>query len=157
MDIKLKLINSDDFNVLSVLFSENNLPVVTNTFLPFPLTHITAKWIACEPHPDRYYICILNDKVVGFSMLRGWEEGYSIPSFGMFIDHRFQGRGIGKVLMNLTIEEARKLGCLQMRLSVYANNLSARKIYHYAGFIETERSKIENDLDYKIIMIKDLK
>jgi|APSaa5957512622_1039677.scaffolds.fasta_scaffold175441_1 GNAT superfamily N-acetyltransferase len=156
MDIKLKLIDCDDFNILSILFSENNVPVVTNNFLPFSLTQATAKWIACDPHQDRFYICILDGKAVGFSMLRGWEEGYSVPSFGMFVDHQFQGRGIGKVLMNLTIEEARKLGCFQVRLSVYANNLVACKIYHYAGFIEIERSKTEKGLDYKIIMIKDL-
>lgn len=91
-------------------------------------------------------------------MLRGWEEGYTVPSFGMFIDHRQHGKGYGKELLGKTIEAAQKLGCHQIRLSVYASNQPACKIYAAYGFFETERIDIEEhgEKDQKIIMVKDL-
>jgi ribosomal protein S18 acetylase RimI-like enzyme len=154
----IKKIRSNNLNQLTVLFSENNVPAITRTFHPFPLTDATTQWIACEPHKDQFYLALKSQKPVGFSMLRGWEAGYTVPSLGMFIDHRQHGKGYGKELLGKTIEAAQKLGCHQIRLSVYASNQPAYKIYIAHGFFEIERIDIENhgDKDQKIIMVKDL-
>jgi ribosomal protein S18 acetylase RimI-like enzyme len=76
----------------------------------------------------------------------------------MFIDHRKHGRGLGKQLLDLTIDDAKKLQCNKIRLSVYASNSPAYKIYQSRGFVEVERSKIiiNNLADEKIVMVKDL-
>lgn len=136
----------------------NNVEAITRYFTPFPLTRETAHWIACEQHQDKYYFGIVDNELVGFSMLRGWEEGYSIPSFGMFIDKAQQGLGYGKQLLDLTIDAAKQLGCRQIRLSVRMGNHSAYKIYKSRGFKEIERTELvfEDTRDAKIIMIKDL-
>jgi ribosomal protein S18 acetylase RimI-like enzyme len=91
-------------------------------------------------------------------MLRGWDEGFSIPSFGMFIDHRRHGLGLGKEMLALTIEAARELLCEKIRLSVFASNPSACRIYLGAGFKEIERIAVihHGAADQKIVMIKDV-
>ncbi len=156
--MNIEIIQSEHFNLLTTFFVENNLPAITNTFNPFPLTEITARWIAYEPHKDMFFLALQSQKPVGFSMLRGWEEGYKIPSFGMFVDYRQHGKGYGKDLLRLTVEAAQKHNCTQVRLSVYASNLPACKIYSSYGFFETERTDIEHHekRDQKIIMVKDL-
>lgn len=158
MNIRLKRIQPDDLNILASLFVQNDVPVITDTFNPFPLNAETAQWIACEARLDRFYIAFLEDTAVGFSMLRGWDEGYNVPSFGIFIDFRFHGRGLGSLVLEQTIEEARKAGCEKMRLSVYANNPAALAMYIHKGFIETERVDTMHlgHPDQKIIMIKGL-
>ena len=95
---------------------------------------------------------------VGFSMLRGWEEGYSIPSFGMFIDKAQQGLGYGKQLLDLTIDAARQLGCGRYASVCAWATIPLIRIYLSRGFKEIERTKlvIEGTRDEKIIMIKDL-
>ena len=156
--MNIKLVKEEDCELLAALFEKNNVDSITRYFIPFPLTRETARWIACENHQDKYYLGLIEDEIIGFSMLRGWEEGYSIPSFGMFIDQHKQGLGLGKQLLDLTIDAARQLRCEKIRLSVRANNHPAHKIYKSRGFKEIERSEIVTDglQDEKIIMLKDL-
>ena len=45
---------------------------------------------------DDYYVAARGEDLLGFSMLRGFDEGYEIPSFGIFVDHESHGQGIGR-------------------------------------------------------------
>ena len=85
-------------------------------------------------------------------------EGFFIPSFGIFIDHRQHGLGLGKEMLDLTIQAAKDLSCRKVRLSVFASNPSACKIYLSRGFEEIGRSAVMRGgiADEKIIMLKDL-
>jgi ribosomal protein S18 acetylase RimI-like enzyme len=154
--MKIKLVRKADFEDLADLFENNNVETVTRFFTPFPLTRETALEIALGEHRDRYYLGLEDGRIIGFSMLRGWDEGYSIPSFGMFIDQHYHGKGYGKQLLDLTIKAARKLGCEQIRLSVRAGNHPAHHMYQSRGFKEIDRSKMSDAKDEKIIMIKEL-
>lgn len=153
-----KIIRPDDLGQLLTFFSENNVELITRSFAPFTLSSETARWIACEPHNDKFYLGLIENEPVGFSMLRGWDEGFSIPSFGIFIDHRKHGLGLGKEMLDLTIEAAKNLDCEKIRLSVFASNPSACKLYLSRMFKEIERSPVAHNgvPDQKIIMIKDL-
>ena len=154
----IKIIRPDDLSQLLTFFSENNVELITRSFAPFTLSHETARWIACELHSDKFYLGLIENEPVGFSMLRGWDEGFATPSFGMFIDHRRHGLGLGKELLDLTIEAAKNLDCQKVRLSVFASNASAFRLYLGRVFKEIERSSVVHNgiPDQKIIMIKDL-
>jgi len=91
-------------------------------------------------------------------MLRGWDEGYSIPSFGILVDHRFHNCGVGTRMTQFAIAEALGLGCEQVRLSVYASNEVALRLYGSLGFEERARKSVlvMGQPDEKIIMVKDL-
>ena len=43
MNIRLKRIQPDDLNILASLFVQNDVPVITDTFNPFPLNAETAQ------------------------------------------------------------------------------------------------------------------
>jgi RimJ/RimL family protein N-acetyltransferase len=151
-------IQPSDSALLETFFVQNDVPQVTETFTAFPLNARTTHFITEQSHKDKYYLLFLDGQPIGFSMLRGFDEGYSVPSFGIFIDHRFQGSGYGKKLLRLTVEEARQMGCEKVRLSVFGVNVAGRKIYETFGFRETQRSPIVRGgiTDEKIIMIKEL-
>src|SRR5215213_6501534 len=152
-------IQSSDRALLETFFVQNDVPQVTETFTAFPLNAEITHFITEQPHKDKYYLLLLDGQPVGFSMLRGFDEGYSVPSFGIFIDHRFQGRGFGKKLLQVTVEEARQMGCEKVRLSVFGRNAAGLRIYKAFGFREIERSlMISNGItDEKIIMIKEIR
>lgn len=152
-------IQSSDCALLEAFFVQNNVPEVTNTFTAFPMNEESARFITQWSHKDKYYLLFSDGQAVGVSMLRGFDEGYSIPSFGVLIDHRFQNQGFGKKLLEQTVEQARLMGCQKIRLSVYGVNAAGRKIYEAIGFEEIERSSILRNgiTDEKIIMIKELK
>ena len=157
-DVVFRKIKPEHYEMLSSFLEENNLPVVVRTFNPFPMTEETARKIALAPRRDHYYGAFLAARIVGLSMLRGWNEGYSVPSFGIIVDHSFHNRGIGARMTEFTVEEARKLGCARVRLTVYASNHAAVRIYAAKGFVECGREPVllMGAPDERIVMLKEL-
>ena len=157
-DLNIREIKSKDYDSLVVFFDKNNVREVIRMFNPFPLSKKSAFTIACMDHLDHYYAAHVNDQLIGFCMLRGWDEGYQIPSFGVLVDQRFQNLGVGRKLSVYAIKEAIKFGCPRIRLSVYASNKAAIQLYLSLGFVEESRvsAQVFGELDEKIIMYKDL-
>jgi ribosomal protein S18 acetylase RimI-like enzyme len=144
---------------LSELFERNRVPTVTATFDPFELTAETARRIALADGRDQYFVARGRDGLVAMSMLRGFDDGFEIPSFGIFVDHRQQGRGIGRWLTEWTISWAEDHACPAVRLSVYTSNQRAADLYRSRGFAEVERVPKQRDgePDEKLVMVLKLR
>lgn len=138
-------------------FARNDIAEVVGHFDPFPLSEETARRIADATGKDRYYGAFLGDRIVAFSMLRGWDEGFEVPSFGIAVDRDLHGSGIGGRMTEWTIEQARALGAPRVRLSVYGSNRIAHELYRRRGFEEVERSPVERSgvKDERIVMLKE--
>lgn len=155
----IRQVHDTDYEALARFFEENNKSEITRQFHPFPLSSQTAHQIACTSYLDRYYIAIWDEHIVGFCMLRGWDEGFEIPSFGIIVDYRHHKHNLGRQMTEFAISEARNLGCQSVRLSVYASNVRAMSFYLSLGFreISHESCVVAGESDEKIIMVKDLK
>lgn len=158
MDLIIKLASYTDFLPLANFFKSNNIDEVIKNFNPFPLNAKTACEITLKKRKDRFYVSYLENKIIGLVMLRGWEAGYEIPSFGILIDHKYHHQGIGKQLTNYALEEAKKIGCRKVRLSVFAENSVALYLYESLRFKEIGRElvTINGEQKIKIIMLIDL-
>ncbi len=156
--IAFREIEPEDLEALSSFLQENDVPSVVRTFNPFPMTTETARKIALEDHRDRYYGAFTGECLVGMSMLRGWDEGHPLPSFGIMVDHRRHNMGIGGRMLDYTIEQARKLGSPRIRLTVYESNKAGVHLYTSRGFVEDSRHSmaIMGESDAKIVMFKEL-
>lgn len=157
--LMIRLVQKGDHERLAWSFAENNRPEVTTFFHPFPLNREMAYQIAETSHDDRYYVALLQEEIVGFCMLRGWDAGFEIPSFGVFVDHRYQGCGIGRQMTEFAVVEAKRLVCPGIRLSVYASNERALRLYMALGFCEISREPVSRmgEQDEKIIMVRELR
>ena len=137
-DISLTLhcepIGPEHVEELTALFERNRTPAVTEMFDPFALDATQARKIALGGGEDAFYLARSGKLAVGFSMLRGFDEGYAIPSFGIFVDRESQGRGVGRKLTAWTVEQACGRGCPAVRLTVYAANVAACRLYESLGF-----------------------
>jgi ribosomal protein S18 acetylase RimI-like enzyme len=142
-ELHFATVGPEHADALVALFERNTVPAVEEMFDPFSFTAAEARRIALEPRQDGYYMATRGDELLGLSMLRGFDEGYEIPSFGIFIDHEYHGHGIGRRLTVRTIEQARRRGCPAVRLTVYADNTAARTLYESLGFREQERGRVE--------------
>jgi len=127
-----------DEAALAAFFEENNRPEVTAHFHPFPLDAATAHRICGEPRRDRYFAAWDYDAIVGLAMLRGWDEGYETPSFGIIVDHRRHGRGHGRALTSHALTLAKELRAPRVRLTVHADNPRAVALYERSGFRTAE-------------------
>ena len=60
-------------------------------FHPHPFTTEAARERAAYTGKDLYYVVIEGDEILGYGMLRGWDEGYEVPSLGIVIHPAHRG------------------------------------------------------------------
>ncbi len=111
-------------------------------FHPHPFDAASARSI-CEGagrRKDEYFAAFEEGEVVGYGMLRGWDEGYVVPSFGGCVGARNRGQGLGRALLRHAVECAAARGAPQVMLKVYPENRVARSLYESEGFTFTERA-----------------
>ncbi len=68
-------------------------------FSPHPADDESVNRIAGYDGKDLYYLLVEAEKVIGYGLLRGWDEGYQIPSLGVAIHPSVRGAGLGKMFM----------------------------------------------------------
>ena len=81
--------------------------------------------------------------VVGCAGIEAAGKKYKVrhrADFGISIDCRFWGLGIGSALLKACIECAQKAGYEQIELNVVAENERAISMYQKAGFVEFGRN-----------------
>lgn len=106
-------------------------------FHPHPLTREEAEARARYAGKDLYYVLVEGKRVLGYGMLRGWDEGYQVPSLGIVMHPSLQGAGLGKMFMHFLHAAARRRGVSQVRLKVYPHNVKALRLYEALGYCFT--------------------
>jgi len=89
---------------------------------------------------DLYYVMVSGPTVLGYGLLRGWDEGYAIPSLGIAIHPQRRRSGLGIALMHFLHAAARWRGAPKVRLRVRQDNAAAKALYQRLGysFVATE-------------------
>jgi ribosomal protein S18 acetylase RimI-like enzyme len=158
VNLVMRRLGPPDADALGSFLAANDLPELKRRFNPFPLTRATALSLLGAERSDRFYGGFVGDAWAAFAMLRGWDEGFDVPSLGVLVDRQWQGRGIGGWITDFAIDEARRLKCRRVRLSVYASNDAALRIYVRRGFLEVSREPVEvqGEPDERIVMLLSL-
>jgi ribosomal protein S18 acetylase RimI-like enzyme len=120
-------------------------PETTRFFHPHPLTKAFAVSLCARQGSclDRYYITHYDGRIAGYSMLRGWDEGYETPSFGGCTHPEMRGAGLGHLLLSHAIAESRTAGARRLRLTVYKENVRALHLYRKFGFVFSDKNEHE--------------
>jgi ribosomal-protein-alanine N-acetyltransferase len=118
-------------------------PPTADFFHPHPLTAAFAADLCGKlgTIQDRYFALFVNDRVAGYGMLRGWDEGYKVPSFGVCVHPALQGAGVGHALTTFGIDESRRAGAEKVRLTVYKRNAVAAHLYTKYGFVFSDKDE----------------
>jgi ribosomal-protein-alanine acetyltransferase len=94
-------------------------------------------------HPDSYYLVLRDDQskdCVGYGGLRASPKGGGQGDIQtMAVDTRYQGQGLGLILLEALLAEAWKRHVDDVFLEVRADNDVAKALYHRAGFREISR------------------
>lgn len=100
---------------------------------------------AIENKEKIYLVCEVDDMIAGVTEIgkvtAHRKRGHRISSFGITVRRMFRGEGIGDLLLQTVLDEAkRQLDGIQIvRLDVYATNNIAQKLYSKNGFKEYGR------------------
>ncbi len=134
---------------LAALFADIRARGDDEYFHPHPFTEADAERVCGYAGADLYVAATSAAQVVGYGMLRGWDEGFDIPSLGILISASARRRGIGKMLMAYLHQAAAKRGARRIRLKVHAANEPAVSLYRNLGyvFVGEERGQMVGYLD----------
>lgn len=128
-------------DMLVRFFEEINTPQYTEKFSPHPFNHEHADLICDYRGRDLYYSVLLNgERIIGYCMLRGWDDGYEIPSLGLCMLKEYEGFGVGRAMMNFLEAVSRIRGCSQVMLKVRKDNAAARNLYSSQGYVFNEHN-----------------
>jgi ribosomal protein S18 acetylase RimI-like enzyme len=94
-----------------------------------------ARRFLAEP-ADVHVLGRADGEVVAFGMLRGWQEGYEVPSLGIAVRSDREGAGYGRAMLIALEQLARERGASRIRLRVHPENLRARRLYDARGYRE---------------------
>jgi len=126
---------------LAEFFAELSGDDTSDQFHPHPLTADEAARRCRYSGKDLYYLLISGQQVLGYGMLRGWDEGYEIPSLGIAIRASARGKGLAGLLLNFLHGAASWHGANKVMLKVYPDNLPARRLYEQLGYTFTNEGE----------------
>lgn len=106
----------------------------TRWFHPHPFTAEQAGKLCAYCGRDLYYVALAGGTVLGYGMLRGWDEGYEVPSLGIAIHPAARGLKLGYALMHFLQSAVRYRGAKRIRLTVSKDNVAARTMYERLGY-----------------------
>ena len=97
------------------------------------LSGMLERLCATRPPESIFHLAECDGQSAGMGGLRRLEDG-SAEIVRIYTRPAFRGRGIGSLLVNSLVEEARQLGYRTVRLDTGAFMTSAQRIYRAAGF-----------------------
>jgi Acetyltransferases len=130
MSVQFRVVGPEDEDLLAEIFTD----IDETFFRPHPFSLDEARRIACEAGQDTYSLLVEDGRPVAYGVLRGWDEGYAVPSLGVAVRTSAQGRGLGRLMMAHLHAEAGRRGATVLRLRVHPDNVKARRLYESLGY-----------------------
>ena len=94
-----------------------------------------------DGHPS--WLAWEGDRPVGAAtLLRPALAGEDPHLVGMWVSASVRATGVGRLLVDTVLEQARALGATRVRLDVAIDNEAAVALYRAAGFVETGRTGV---------------
>lgn len=112
-------------------------------FRPHGFDDENARRVTGHAGADLYAGAFNGSRMIAYGMLRGWNEGHTVPSLGIYVHRDFRGRGAGRWMLERLHASAAELGATSVRLTVDRDNRGAVRLYEAIGYIfgplDTER------------------
>ena len=115
-------------------------------FHPHPFSELEAQRICNYVGKDKYVGLRYEAEFSGYGMLRGWDEGFLVPSLGIYVAPELRGTGAARLLMQHLHLIAKLAGAQQVRLKAYRENTAAYRLYRAMGYEFAEQKEAEAQL-----------
>ena len=105
------------------------------------VANATMPWLPRETQDRAAFLAAAHDEIVWIAVADGRQVGlaalYAPQSFlhSLYVDDAWQGRGVGRALLETAMEAA----AAPLSLKVQERNTAARAFYAHAGFQEADR------------------
>ena len=106
-------------------------------FTAFELTNEKFISLLTNASKDKFFGIFSGNDIVGFYMLRGFDEGFKVPSYGVIILSEFSKKGLSKLTLYHSFALCRLNKIKKIMLKVRPENTYAKKLYESLGFEKT--------------------
>ena len=131
--LTIRVLEPHDAPELARLLNEQS-EAYTRLFKPFAFEQPTIAKLLTNCRRDVYEGLFWNHRLIGFFMLRGWDDNFDVPSYGVLIDERYRNLNLAKLTLRTAKTICRLRGCTKMMLKVHPENTLAKHLYEQAGF-----------------------
>ena len=114
-------------------------------FAPHPFERAHLHRLAAAPRGNLYHLLVAEGSVLAYGLLRGWDEGFEVPSLGIAVDREWRGRGLGIMMMHFLHGAARLRRAPRVRLRVARTNARAIALYRRMGYCFEPDDGLEGD------------
>ena len=104
-------------------------------FYPHPLTETEARRLCRHAGLDQYFVVVTGSRIIGYGMLRGWDEGYAVPSLGLAVHPEYRSKRVAAFLLCGLIRQAKNRGAAKLRLTVEASRIRFIAFFERHGFV----------------------
>jgi ribosomal protein S18 acetylase RimI-like enzyme len=115
-------------------------------FTPHPFTRDAIVALASHPGKDLYYLLVDGSRSLAYGLLRGWNDGYAIPSLGLAVSPSARRQGYGVLMTHFLHAAARQAGANRIRLRVHQENSRAIALYRSCGYVFSDPPEPVNGL-----------
>jgi len=137
-DVKIRSAEMADAAAIAEIYNEA-IRTTTATFDTEPKTvEERTRWLQLHDERHPVLVAIVDERVVGWASLMIWSDrpAYSDTAETSFYVHStHRGRGIGRLLKEATIEEARRLGYHTLIARVAEGSEESLHLNESAGFV----------------------
>jgi GNAT superfamily N-acetyltransferase len=128
------------FNIRKILLDEYDLwsKIWQKSASPEWISHVYTEIVSGK---RLIFVCTLRDQYIGECelLLTHNDPDYTIPSRRIYLAYltvkpKFRNKGLGKALIDYTVNYARSLGYKEMSVGVNFKNYNARRLYQMTGF-----------------------
>ena len=134
--IEIKELRPEHISELIKKLSENSAEYL-KLFTAFELTPDTFNSILSKAVRDKYFGIFFGETIIGFYMLRGFDQGYEVPSYGVVISSDFSNKGLSRLTLYHAFSVCKLNGIKKIMLKVRPENIFAKKLYESVGFERT--------------------
>ena len=100
---------------------------------------------------DAFWIMLDEEEIIGTAALKRMDER-RCELKSLYLYKRFQGRGLGRMLLKTVIREAAQSGYREMYLDTLSTSRRALTLYEKTGFVRTERYNENHDADIFMVL-----
>jgi RimJ/RimL family protein N-acetyltransferase len=111
---------------LIAVFLRTQPPEYLRFFYAFEADEAALAQMLMASEKDVYSGVFWQEKLIGIFMLRGWDAGYEVPSFGVFIDEKYKGGTLMRLTLDMAKIISRLAGAKKLMAKIHPDNVSPR-------------------------------
>lgn len=101
-------------------------PEYARFFYAFGFEEEAVRRVLAARVKDNYSGIFWRGELACFFMLRGWDAGYEVPSFGVLVDVKHRGRAFMRIALDVSKLICRLTGAPRLMAKIHPDNVSPR-------------------------------